>query len=137
MTPPTAQEMPGKESMAGRDANTAEKSPREPSMEDILASIRQIIAGDQQLPLSSRSWILPPLVRPTTAPPAMFPLRATLQASARAPVQVVPANEPPVAAVGREPDADFADIADTLCDPQIEEETPYQAAGPFLFAHAE
>jgi hypothetical protein len=102
--------------MTERDASSAEKS-REPSMEDILASIRQIIAGDQSLPLSSRSSVLPPLVRPATAPPAMFPLRATLQPGTRVAAQV----EPPPSANPPESEPDFGEIDAALhFDEQLE-----------------
>jgi cell pole-organizing protein PopZ len=134
MNAPNAQAVHGKETMTEREASSGERS-REPSMEDILASIRQIIAGDQPLPLSSRSSVLPPLVRPTTAPPAMFPLRATLQPAARVSAQV----EPPPSANPSEPAPDLGDFEPALDfdqPPQPEPASDYATPSP-IFSTAE
>jgi cell pole-organizing protein PopZ len=131
MSAPNAQAVHGKETMTEREAGGADKA-REPSMEDILASIRQIIAGDPPSPLAARSSVLPPLVRPAIAPAAMFPLRATLQPGTRASAHVEPPPSPPV------PEPDFGSIDAALNFDELPETAVATSPMPqtSIFAHA-
>lgn len=84
----------GKDSDA-QPSKLAQQRAHEPSMEEILASIRRIIADDQVLPLAPRS-AAPSVIRAAAQAPAVFPLRtAAPQSAARIPVHVVPNPPPP------------------------------------------